>query len=207
MSEKFQAMTQGGYDLYEVISALQKEIRRGNEENAMYWAMELTPKYANYLWSRMKVIANEDIGLADASIIILIQTLDQMRQQFEKAKKDGPVRLCLANAILSMCRAEKSRLADHFQCAIRGRRLKNPKMPIPDYALDKHTIRGKKMGRGWGHFFDTGTQLNDASDIQDDYKGEAEETWESGILKQEKPQGELFTNVEQAGSVTDEIAF
>ena len=33
--------TPGGYDLFEVLSALQKEIRRGNEYNAVYWAAEL----------------------------------------------------------------------------------------------------------------------------------------------------------------------
>ena len=33
--------TPKGYDLHEVISALQKEIRRGNEYEAVYWATEL----------------------------------------------------------------------------------------------------------------------------------------------------------------------
>ena len=33
--------TKHGYDFYEVLSALQKEIRRGNEYEAMFWAVEL----------------------------------------------------------------------------------------------------------------------------------------------------------------------
>ena len=44
-----QLWTEGGYVLGEVISALQKEIRRGNEQEAMYWALELVPKYEAYL--------------------------------------------------------------------------------------------------------------------------------------------------------------
>ena len=33
--------TKRGYDMYELISALQKDIRRGNEYEAMFWAVEL----------------------------------------------------------------------------------------------------------------------------------------------------------------------
>jgi replication-associated recombination protein RarA len=36
-----QVTTLNGYDLFEVVSAFQKEIRRCNEEGAMYWGVEL----------------------------------------------------------------------------------------------------------------------------------------------------------------------
>ena len=36
----YKSMTQNSYDTGEVISALQKDIRRGNEEGAMYSALE-----------------------------------------------------------------------------------------------------------------------------------------------------------------------
>jgi len=64
-----------GYDFFEIASALQKEIRRGHEEAAMYWALELTPKYDDFLWRRLAIIASEDIGPADDAITILIDTL------------------------------------------------------------------------------------------------------------------------------------
>lgn len=32
-------------------------------------------------------------------------------------------------------------------------------LEIPDYAIDKHTIRGKQMGRDMKHFFDVGSRL------------------------------------------------
>jgi replication-associated recombination protein RarA len=34
-------LTCNKYSLFEAASALQKEIRRGHEEQAMYWALEL----------------------------------------------------------------------------------------------------------------------------------------------------------------------
>ena len=38
-------------------------------------------------------------------------------------------------------------------------RAQAPRLPIPDWALDRHTRRGKALGRGWRHFFDVGAQI------------------------------------------------
>ena len=43
-----QIFTQRGYDFYEVASALQKSIRRGDVKLAGYMALELFPKYSEY---------------------------------------------------------------------------------------------------------------------------------------------------------------
>jgi replication-associated recombination protein RarA len=67
--------TAGGYPFYEVASALQKEIRRGREEEAMYWALELAGQYDDFLWRRLAIIASEDIGPADSTLAGLIETL------------------------------------------------------------------------------------------------------------------------------------
>lgn len=37
------------------------------------------------------------------------------------------------------------------------------KTPIPDYALDKHTLKGKQMKRGIEHFFKVGAKVNNES--------------------------------------------
>lgn len=155
-----QVFTDGGYDLFEAISALQKTIRRGEEEAAMFWALELTPKYVNYLWQRLTVIVNEDIGLANPNAIVVFQALKTQAHEFLKAKRDGSHRLTLANAVLLLSRSPKSRLADEFQCVANQERIQHgKKLAIPDYAYDKHTMRGKRMGRGWAHFFEIGTHL------------------------------------------------
>jgi replication-associated recombination protein RarA len=64
--------TQDDYPLGVVISALRKEIRRGNEEMAMYWCYELIPTFEKYLWRRLVVIVNEDIGIANTELLMLV---------------------------------------------------------------------------------------------------------------------------------------
>ena len=115
VAAQFHLKTQKDYDFFEVTSALQKTIRRGREREALYWAMELLPGFEFYLWRRLKIITNEDIGIANPQLIILIQTLAD--QYFELRRRgDMGCLLMLSNAILSMCRAKKSRIADHFIC-------------------------------------------------------------------------------------------
>jgi len=76
MGESEKSVTNGGYKLDEVVSALQKEIRRGNEEQSLYWALELAESgYLKLLMTRLQVIASEDIGLADSNAAILINSM------------------------------------------------------------------------------------------------------------------------------------
>ena len=111
----YQVFTQNGYGLDEIISALQKDIRLGNEEQALYWALELLPRYEAYLWRRLLVICNEDIGIANPEILVQVQVLRSQYFEFREEGKDGTCRLILANAILLMCRSPKARIADHVQ--------------------------------------------------------------------------------------------
>jgi len=161
--KKWELKTAKGYEFLEVVSALQKTIRRGLIEDSLYWAFELSEAgYTTYLWNRLKVIANEDIGIADPLAIVLIHTLSEQYHDFKKDKKrEGSARLCLANAILYLCRAKKTRAADDLQGYIRmGREYGTIELKdIPDYALDKHTKKGRKMGRSWDHWFKDGCKM------------------------------------------------
>ncbi|WP_447985032.1 AAA family ATPase [Nitrospira sp. Nam74] len=173
----YQLKTENGYQFGEVISALQKDIRRGHEVEAMFWALELYEKYGKALWTRLQVIVNEDIGLGNPTAIILIQTLKTQFEDFARAGRDGSMRLALANAILYLCRSQKSREADHFQCVVNQRRLQEGwRLEIPDYALDKHTSRGARMGRSWQEWFAVGCQLSPEPQ-SNPYQNEAERLW------------------------------
>jgi len=155
--------TRNGYALEEVISALQKEIRRGNEEQAHYWALELTPKFEVYLWRRLCIIANEDVGLANPQLLALVPVQRALYFDLrENGNGKSGCRLVLANTILALCRSPKSRLADVFNCAVEQDKFKGEKRPIPDYALDKHTARGRALGRGFEHWREEGVQLHPA---------------------------------------------
>lgn len=179
----YRPFTQNGYPLDEIISALQKDIRRGNEEQALYWCLEMTPRYEMYLWRRLIVICNEDIGIASPDLLVQIPALRVQFFEFRDEGKDGTCRLILANAMLLMCRAAKARTADHLQRvvtqqwmdeAMQGRR------GVPDYALDKHTRRGKAMGRGFDDWLDVGCWLENPAMIDDPYRERAEALWRAG---------------------------
>ena len=160
--------TKNGYDFGEVASALQKEIRRGNEREAYYWAKELEDRYYKYLWKRLTIIASEDIGMANPEAVIFINSL---RSNYfwlrENTKKELPIDYnIIAQAILYLCRSPKSREADHFLAVMehdyRGDHQWLPvnRLEVPDYALDKHTGKGRSMKRKWEHFIYTASKLN-----------------------------------------------
>jgi len=71
----YQLFTQNNQIFGEVVSALQKHIRRGEEKQAMKCALELLPKYEKYFWRRLLVIALEDIGPAAPDVHTHIRAL------------------------------------------------------------------------------------------------------------------------------------
>ena len=181
----YRPVTQNGYPLGEVISALQKDIRRSNEEEALYWAMELLPRFEMYLWRRLLVICNEDIGLGAPSVLVQLPALRAQFFEFRELGKDGTCRLILANAIMLMCRAPKARTADHLQRVVTQQWMEDHRSgqmrEIPDYALDKHTARGKNLGRGGFDFWvDVGCYLERKADVADPYAERAQALWRAG---------------------------
>jgi hypothetical protein len=174
-----QPYTPNNHPLDEVISALQKTIRRAEEESAMYWALELVPKYEAYLWRRLCVIVQEDIGIANPTALLLVPSQRALYFEFRAKGASGSARLVLANTILLMCRSPKSRIADHFQCAIaQGRAQGLLKLDIPDYARDKHTWAGKAKRRGVEQWLDEGCVLVDGpADAHDPYVERARALW------------------------------
>lgn len=169
--------TKGSYHLSEAISALQKEIRRGKEEAAMFWALELENSFPQYLWHRLEVIVNEDIGPAAPDVIVLVHALKQQYIDMVARAGQASELLCLSNAILAMCRSEKSRLADNFLTVVlQERAQKGLKLEVPDYALDKHTLAGKRKGRGWEFFNKVSSHIENKTDkFKDIYKARADE--------------------------------
>lgn len=157
-----QRSTIGGYKCEEVTSALQKCIRRGLEEDALFWATELDlSNFGEYVWKRLKIIASEDIGLEEnSSRAILVRALyENWSEQRKKADtRHAPERLFLVHAVIALCRSFKSRSVDNALIVFyEGERKKRS---IPDFALDRHTSRGRRMRRGWHHFFTEGVGPN-----------------------------------------------
>jgi hypothetical protein len=138
-------VTPGGYGVDEVTSALQKAVRRGHEDEAVFWASELDlAGFGNYVWKRLRVIASEDVGLADTNVAIAVRVL------YEKG--DRPAM----------------------------------RMAIPDIALDMHTARGRRMGRGKAHFLEEAGRL-EGETLPDTYREEGAVAWTRSKTKREEP--------------------
>ena len=146
----------------QVISALQKEIRRGNTENAVLLAYEMiitSPALEDYLWQRLMVISVEDIGFGDPLAAVVINSLHQMLSTFDRSL--GERKLFAVHAVRYLCACQKDRSSDEMINWVLMASERGQIFPeIPDYALDKHTAAGQALGRGDTHFWTVGTQLN-----------------------------------------------
>ena len=153
--------TRHGFQGDEVISALQKEIRRGNTENAALLAYEMattSPEMEAYLWSRLMVISVEDIGFGDSLAPIMMYDLHQICEHLGNGARD---RLLFAiHAGRYLCTRQKDRSSDEMTMWIKRVVEGGEVLPeIPDYAIDMHTQRGKEMGRDARHFMEEGAKI------------------------------------------------
>lgn len=150
-------MTTRGYQLSDVASALQKSIRRGDARLAGYFAIEMFESgYAAYTWRRLLVVSAEDCA---GIVTTEIQALYDAWVVIDKAKR-GKGRVFLAKATILLCMAKKSRDADHLDILVYDAKAVSDDVieqalasarateePIPDYAFDVHTGKGKRDGK------------------------------------------------------------
>lgn len=162
MSHEF--TTNKGYDFFEVISAMQKEIRRGNAKLAAYWAIEcFVSGYHKACWNRLYIISAEDThGFITHEIESLRRIFNEMNGPVESRKGSGGSLLFIAKAAYLLAISKGNRDIDNLSSVIyeRGYGITDEEISeslemqegdyrpmIPNYALDKHTRRGKSMGR------------------------------------------------------------
>tara|TARA_B100000809_G_scaffold68321_1_gene65478 strand:- start:797 stop:1384 length:588 start_codon:yes stop_codon:yes gene_type:complete len=135
----------GEYPLDEVVSSLQKCIRRGLETQAMYWALELIENnMAAYLWRRLAVTSVEDCDSDE--VVAHVWACYKLSNLAVKGAKNQAETNAVASAILRMCRCEKSREACDLDAAVSFDRKAGVRLTIPDFAKDMHTKAGKDEG-------------------------------------------------------------
>ena len=160
------ANTKHGYDHYELLSALQKCIRRGMEYEAVHFAVELEEFNPTMLWNRLKVIAAEDIGPANPQMPVLVDVLLKNYLAEKSKLGENNSALYFTNAVVCLCFSQKSRITEDLLKVVYTEREKEKKfLPIPDFALDKHTARGKALGKGVDDFFSEGNKLENEAFI------------------------------------------
>ena len=154
-----------------VISALQKSIRRGLAEEAITFAYEMyvtSEHFEDKLWRRLQAISVEDVGFGDLSAPVLINALNQMRQNFPYADGDRPI--FFVHAIRYLSAAKKDRTSDNLKNII-IKEFEYGRMPvIPDFALDMHTEKGRSMGRDFRHFLIEGSRVENELHVDENYK-------------------------------------
>jgi replication-associated recombination protein RarA len=155
--------TAHGFAADEVISALQKEIRRGHAENAAVLAYEMLITSAELeamLWRRLLVISVEDVGWGDLQAPQLVHTLCQIAERFERSGYPPDRGLFAIHAVRYLASRPKDRSSDEMYGWIQKAVAAGDLLPtIPDYALDRHTARGQAMGRGRQHFYEEAARL------------------------------------------------
>lgn len=215
--------TADGHVMAEVYSSFQKAVRRGDSDDALYWASQIGTSYPNALRKRLLQHALEDVGhtgfvhaLFDAKPttfaalvpwIFLLCSLPKTRAaawmnrvavQYVGDPSVAPTPLLRSAAqVLIQHRDEridaleaefgkaalrvyrdlnKEVLIFHCHLLVKAGVVKLAALPtldsmpsmsgvdpallstrreVPDFALDKHTARGKHLGRGYAHFLST----------------------------------------------------
>jgi replication-associated recombination protein RarA len=170
-------LTLPGYEFDEAASALQKSIRRGLEEEAMFWAIVIEERYPWYLWKRLRITCCEDIE--EPQLMVYVETCYRTYKELaEEARKKNTKktshRMFLAAAVLHMCRAKKSSVNSDFACTLYDRYHRDGwRLEVPDWALDKHTARGRQMGRTEVDFATTGgLHANEDRSVRNPYTPE-----------------------------------
>lgn len=160
-------ITDLGYSMDEVRSALQKSIRRGLEEEAAWWAYQLLRHdWHAYLWRTLRIIASEDVGTGDTSVAATIDALARnAKEGTDGFKKTMFIGMCEMHAVIVLCRARKSWEQNHLLATCQKHWLevedgRRELPPVPEFALDAHTDRGRRAGVPKSKWWDEGDALH-----------------------------------------------
>src|SRR3954452_23974548 len=168
--------TPRGHDAYEAVSALQKAIRRSDPEAAAYWALELSGRHGHWLWKRLKTIAIEDCSPEATGLVGDVRALHEQWA----ASRGGDV-LAVVRAAVALAIAPKSRVCNSLLLVLSEADYRRE---VPDEALDQHTLRGKRMGRGREHFAQEASRLvpwdGDLAEVEADLRERCRSKWPEG---------------------------
>jgi replication-associated recombination protein RarA len=151
-----------GFAADELISSLQKYLRRGKLEQALAVAYEMSitsPALEEYLWLRLQVISCEDVGSGTYLEPVVVSSLYEIASGMLYGQGDRW--LVCVHAIRYLASRTKDRTSDELANLIKlGSASGELRPEIPDYALDMHTSRGRQMGRGVRHFLEEASKLD-----------------------------------------------
>lgn len=185
-SYRYRPVTKNGYYTDEVRSALNKAIRRGEEESAFFWAFEFYELgWWRYLVRSLVTIAGEDLGMINPQAMQICMTsylyfTSLAREKGEKKKYKcsncGNVEESkgfyqpnwneLGLLISYLCHSSKSRHVDLITGLISEKRKRGWRINVPIEALDVHCVRGRERIKKEGlnpdrEFYSNGAKVKD----------------------------------------------
>jgi len=177
----------GKEDAQVLKSVLQKTVRRGMVEKAMYTAYRLSNKKTGWiLWRRLTITSAEDV--LDSSVITAVDVLKRQAKEFGYETWEG--KRCAIAAALLMAESNKDRRADEFLELMEAVNKHSDRIPelaeikkelerIPDEAIDMHTTKGRRMGRGERYWYEVSSETENKTDNYAKWK----EWWKPIMLK------------------------
>lgn len=105
--------TENLYKFDDVVSALQKSIRRGNLEQALFWAGELSKGFEYILYSRLWTIVAEDIGMAQPFLAVELFPLYEEWLAVHKSDRQRADELTM-QFVVKLVEAPKNRIVDNL---------------------------------------------------------------------------------------------
>ena len=162
--------TKHGLPADQVISALQKCIRRGDEHTAMRMAYELyvtSQAHEEKMWNRLLVIPIEDIGFGDPNAAVIVKTCNDLRKEFPYGDGDRPIFFLFA--IRYLCKCKKERSTDHIKNLIMKENANGVVPEVPEWTIDMHTNKGRfELGRDVFYFLDEASKVEPVWEEYDD---------------------------------------
>jgi len=155
-----ESKTVNGLPSDQVVSMLQKAIRKGLEKDAIDAAYEMYSTCVELeakMWTRLLIISLEDVGFGDTFAPVFVYTCSQIRFNYDY--EDGDRALVFIHAIRYLCRCKKERSSSYYQNIVEAKAKNGYVLTIPDYAIDMHTKKGQEMGVNSMQFYSEGDHV------------------------------------------------
>jgi replication-associated recombination protein RarA len=147
-----------GYPADELISTLQKSIRRGDTQLALLVGREMFESSADLeemMWARLNVVSCEDVGDGSYAEPVVVNSLYLMHLRLDRSFGDRW--LFATHAIRFLSERTKDRTSDELaNLTMHLINASEKPFEIPEYALDVHTRRGQLAGRSVDDFWGDG---------------------------------------------------
>lgn len=162
----FKSTSPYGYNIAACISALVKEMRRGNEMNSIFWGHQVAISGAQaekFLWEILRVHSIEECGVANSTAICIVT--DTMQLYFDLPERDDRRYATLAFIIVYLARSKKTRYSNDLFSQMKFQLREGSLRPeIPDYAVDFHLPEGRQIGRDYLHYLLEASLLTNEDD-------------------------------------------